>query len=89
MLYYANDEWSGLVKVKSFEFDQEGILQFVVTSIALNKDIRTTTEHLRSPSNPDIGWIPTSIPEYRSAGRTFTEDEIEDLTASTHLSPLQ
>ena len=53
-LYYANDGWSGLVKVKSFDFDENGTLQFVVTSLALEEDITTTTEHLRSPSNPDI-----------------------------------
>ena len=88
-LYYANDGWSGLVKVKSFEFDKDGILRFVVTSIASDEDIETTSEHLRSPSNPDIGWIPTSVPEYKTASRTLTEEEIEKLTAPTHLSPLQ
>jgi len=61
----------------------------VVTSIASNKDIETTSEHLCSPSNPNIGWIPTSVPEYKTASRTLTEEEIKKLTAPTHLSPLQ
>ena len=88
-LYYVNNGWSGLVKVKSFKLDENGIIRFVVTSIASEEDIETTSDHLRSPSNPDIGWIPTSVPEYRSTSKMLTEEEIKNLTSPTHLSPLQ
>ena len=88
-LYYTNTGWSGLVKVKSFELDDKGVLRFVVTSLASEEDIKTTSTYLRSPSNPDIGWIPTSIPEYNSTSRTLSEEEIEKITSPTHLSPLQ
>ena len=64
------------------------MLHFVVTDNN-GKDIATTREHLRSPSNPDIGWIPSSVPEYGSASRCLTDKEVKTLCSPLHLSPLQ
>ena len=77
-LFFTNDGWSGLVKVKSLYFDESNVLRIVVSN-SNGKDIITTKEHLRSPSNPDVGWIPSSVPEYRQASKTLSEEDVEKL----------
>ena len=52
-------------------------------------DIITTKEHLRSPDNPDVGWIPSSVPVYKQSAKTLSEKDIEKTTSPKHLSPLQ
>ena len=42
-------------------------------------DIITTKEHLRLPTNPDVGWIPISVPEYKQSAKTLSEKDIEKL----------
>ena len=54
-LFLANDGRSGLVKVKYFSLDEANILKIVVKNTT-GENIFPTKEHLRSPSNPDIGW---------------------------------
>ena len=51
-------------------------------------DIITTKEHIRSPNNPDVGWIPSSVPEYKKSAKTLSEKDIEKITSPKHLSPL-
>ena len=52
-------------------------------------DIITTKEHLRSPNNPYVGWIPSSVTEYKQSAKTISEKDIEKITSLKHLSPLQ
>ena len=52
-------------------------------------NIITTKEHLRSPRNPDVGWIPSSVPKYKQSAKTLSEEDIENITSPKHLSPLQ
>ena len=87
-LFYTKDGYSSLVKVKSFSLDDDNILSFVVVN-SNEDEIVTTREYLRSPSNPDIGWIPTSVPEYQTASTRLSEEEIEEITSPIHLSPIQ
>ena len=87
-LFLTNDGWSGLVKVKYFSLVQANILKIVVTNTN-GDNIFTTKEHLRSPSNLDIGWVSESAPEYGKAVKVLSEEAIENLISSTHLSPLQ
>ena len=87
-LFYARDGWSGLVKVKSLALDEDGVLRIVVVN-SNGEDITTTREFLRSPVNPDIGWIPTSVPEYQSCAKTISDDEMKKISSPVHLSPLQ
>ena len=63
-LFFTNNGWSGLVKVKSFSLDKTNVLRIIVTN-SNGDDIIITKEHLRSPNNPDVGWIPSSVPEYK------------------------
>ena len=59
--------------------DDSNVLHFVVTD-SKDKEIVTTHEHLRSPSTPDVGWIPNSVPEYGAAAKSLSHDEVEALT---------
>ena len=74
-LFLANDGWSGLVKVKYFFLDKANILKIVVKN-SNGDNIVTTKEHLHSLSNPDIGWIPESAPEYGKAAKLLSEEAI-------------
>ena len=74
--------------MKSFFLDETNVLRIFVTN-SDGEEIITTKEHLRSPSNPDIGWIPSSVPEYKQPGKTLSEEDIKKVTSPRHLSPLQ
>ena len=87
-LFYAIDGWSGLGKVKLIYLDDTNILCCVVTDLN-QKEIITTCEHLRSPSTPDVGWIPSSVSEYGTAAKSLSDEEIEAVFLPTHLTPLQ
>ena len=52
-------------------------------------DIITTKEDLRSPINPDVGWIPSLVTKYKQSAKTLSEEDIENITSPKHLSPLQ
>ena len=87
-IFFTNDEWSGLVKVKSFSLDETNVLRIVVTN-SNGDDIITTKEHLRLPRNPYLGWIPSSVPEYKQSAKTLSEEDIEKITSPKHFSLLQ
>ena len=74
--------------MKSFSMDKTNVLRIIVTN-SNGDDIITTKEHLRSPNNPDVGWIPSSVPEYKQSAKTLSEKDIEKITSPKHLSPLQ
>ena len=73
-----------MVRVKSIAIDDADVLRFVVTD-SNGKDTTITREHLQSPSNPDIGWIPSSASEYDSATRCLTDEEVKTLCSPLHL----
>ena len=72
----------------SIYMDDTNVLHFVVLD-SNSKEISTTQEHLRSPSNPDVGWIPSSTQEYNAAAESLSDKEVEALCSPLHLSPLQ
>ena len=74
----------GLFSVKYFSLDKANILKVVVTNNN-GENIVTTKEHLCSPSNTEIGWIPESAPEYGKAAKLLLEESIKNITPQTHL----
>ena len=46
-------------------------------------EIETTREFLKSPNNPDIGWIPSSVPEFKSTANSLSEDDSVMLRMTT------
>ena len=87
-IFFTNNGWSGLVKVKSFSLDKKNILRIIVTN-SNGDDIINTKEHLLSPNNPDVGWIPSSVTEYKQSAKTLSEKDIEKIMSPKNLSPLQ
>lgn len=87
-LFYTKDGFSTLVKVHKLKFDQDNILRITVTTPNGNH-LETTKEHLRAPEQPDIGWIPSSVPDFQTASGHLTEEQIATITSPRHLSPLQ
>ena len=87
-LFLKNDEWSGLVKVNFFSLDEANTLKIVVTNTNVD-NVVTNKEHLCSPSNPVIVWIPEYAPEYGQAAKVLLEESIERITATTQLSPFK
>ena len=77
-----------LVKMKSFSLDETNVLRIAVRN-RNGYNIITTKEHLCSPSNPEVGWIPISVPEYKQSAKTLSEEDIEKISSPKHLSPLQ
>ena len=61
-IFFTNNGWSGLIKVKSFSLDKTNVLRIIVTN-SNGDDIITTKDHLRSPINPDVALIPSSVPQ--------------------------
>ena len=84
-LFFKNNGWSGLVKVKSFSLDETNVLRIIVTNIN-GDDIITTKEHLRLLNNPDVGWIPSLVSKYKQSAKTLSEEDIEKITWTKHLS---
>ena len=78
-LFYSKDGYSTLVKITAINLDKDNMLRFSVIAANGNEHI-TTREHLRSPDNPDIGWIPSTVPEYQSAAKELSEEDIESIT---------
>ena len=76
------------MKVKLLSIDTEGVVHIMVVSTS-GEEITTMREHLRPPENPDISWIPSSVPEYKSTANLLSEEELQKLTSLIHLSPLQ
>ena len=71
-LFLTNDGCSGPVKVKCFSLNKANILKIDVKNTN-GDNIFTTNEHICSPYNPDIGWIPESAPEYGQAAKLLLE----------------
>ena len=75
-LFFVNNGWSGLVKVKYFSLDEKKVPRIIVTNS--NGDyIITTKEHLCLPNNPDVGWIPSLVSKYKQSAKTLSEEDIE------------
>ena len=88
LFFFTNNGWSGLAKVKYFSLDETNVLSIVVTN-SNGDDIITTKEYLCFLSNPYVGWIPSSVLEYKQSGKTLSEKDIEKITSPKNLSPLQ
>ena len=86
-VFFTNNGWSGLVKVKYFSLEKTNVLRNIVTNIN-GDDIITTKEHLCSPNNLYVGWIPSSVPKYKQSAKTLSEEDIKNITSPKHLLPL-
>ena len=77
-----------MIKVKSIQLDDDNVLRITVVTANGTEHI-TMREHLRSPTNPDIGWISSSVPEFKTAASELSEEDLEQIASPMHLSQLQ
>ena len=75
-LFFKNNGLPGLVKVKYFSLDKTNVLRIIATN-SNGDDIITTKEHLCLLNNADVGWLPSSVPEYKQSAKTLSEKYIE------------
>ena len=87
-VFYSKDGFSTTARVKAIRLDENNLLTYVIITAGGDK-ISTTREHICSPSVPDVGWIPSSVPDYQKSAADLTEDQIKEITSPKHLSPLQ
>ena len=87
-LLYTNAGHTTYVRIEKIFLDDDRVLRFVVRTRD-DKKIETTKESLRAPDAPDIGWIPTTIPDKKEAATTLSEEDISRMTNPVTLSPLQ
>ncbi len=87
-LLYTHRGHTTYAKVKEVFLADDNKLQFKVVTTA-GDEIITTRESLCDPEAPDIGWIPTTVPEVQNAAAKLTEEEIETVLHPVKLSPLQ
>ena len=65
-ILYTNSGQTLYVWIDEISLDEKTILQFRVRNTN-DEVIETTKESLLSPDDPDIGWIPTTLPEKKEA----------------------
>ena len=53
------------------------------------EEINTTKAFLRDPKSPDIGWIPTSVPDVKEAAADIPDEVLKKMSNPVKLSPLQ
>ena len=87
-LLYSNVGHTTYVKFEEIFLDNDAVLQFRVRTKS-EELIEATKESLRAPDDPDIGWIPTTIPEKTDEASNLSEDDLGKLTNPVSLSPLQ
>ena len=87
-LLYSNAGHTTYVKVEEIFLDDNAVLRFRVRTKS-EELIEATKESLRSPDDPYIRWIPTTIPEKTDAASNLSEDYLDNLTNPVTLSPLQ
>ncbi len=87
-LLHSNSGRTSFVKVKEIFIGDNGILQFHVETSS-NDIIVTTRESLRDPMTPDIGWIPSTVPDLHAASSQIPVEELEKIAKPVTLSPMQ
>ena len=71
--------------MKYFSLDKTNVLRIIVTN-SNGDDIITIKENLRSLNNPEVGWIPISVTEYKQSAKTLSEKDIENHAAQTFVT---
>ncbi len=87
-LLYTKDGHTSYARVEEIFFDDDMVLRFRIKTKS-DESITVTRESLRAPEAPDIGWIPTNVPEHREAASHLSEEELNAIANPVKLSPLQ
>ena len=77
-LLYTKDGNTTYARVEEVFLDEHGIMRFKMRTPS-NEIIEATRESLRNPDAPDIGWIPTSIPDKTTASTTLSDEQLKSI----------
>ena len=87
-LLYSKEGRTVYVRVVSVHLGEDSVLRFKVKPS--DGDLFfTTKEYLRDPESPDIGWIPTSLPEKKHAAADIPDEVLKEFSNPVKLTPLQ
>ncbi len=87
MLLYTNSGHTICQSRKDF-LDNDLVIRFKCRTVS-DEDIATTKESLCAPDSPDVGWIPSNVPEMKQASSEFSDKVVADRSNHVQLSPLQ
>ena len=87
-LLYSKEGRTVYVRVVSVHLGEDSVLRFKVKPSDGNIFF-TTKEYLRDPESPDIGWIPTSLPEKKHAAADIPDEVLKEFSNPVKLTPLQ
>jgi len=88
-LLYTNAGHTSYVRVEEIFLDDNAVLRSRVRTTTNDELIETMKESLRSPTAPDIGWIPTSVPEKKDAASMLSDEELAKISDPVTLTPLE
>ena len=87
-LLYTNEGMTSLARVLDVFVDPQGVLRIKLLCTS-GKEVVTTQQSVRSPDNPDIGWIPASVPDLRNTSSLLSDEELKKIASPPTLSPSQ
>ena len=79
-IFYSKDGFSTLAKITAITLDKNNVLRYSLRTSG-GDEVSTTREHIRSPDTPDVGWIPSSVPEYSRSAAELSEEQIKEITS--------
>ena len=87
-LLFSKEGRTVYVRVTRVSVGADSVLRFTVKPS--DGDVfETAREFLRCPDDPDIGWIPATVPEKKHAAASLSDGVIRQLSNPVKLSPLQ
>ena len=87
-LLYLKEGRATYAKIEKITLDSDSVLRFKVKTSS-GEEIDTTKEFLRDPKSPDIGWVPTSVPDAKDATADIPDEVLKKISNPVKLSPLQ
>ncbi len=86
-LLYSDSGTTSLARVQDVFINKERIVKLKLL-FPSGKEVTTTQQSVRSPDNADLGWVPTSVPDFRANSRLLSDDVLKRLASPQILSPM-
>ena len=77
-IFYSKDVFFTLAKITAIALDKDNVLRYSITTSG-GDEVSTMREHICSPDTPDVGWVPSSIPEYNRSAAELSEKQMEKI----------
>ena len=87
-LLYLKEGRTTYARIEKITLGPDSVLRFKVKTSS-GDEIETTKEFLRDPKSPDIGWIPTSVPETKNVTADIPDEVLKKISNPVKLNPLE